>query len=104
MIFFSLFVFVVMAGLEEYIPRPGFPVVLAFKDLSAFRADMEFLGNSRKELPKDIEAGDQTINFNLRIYNGITQMGQTYNLTIIDGETLLEAFVRAWKNPELDFK
>lgn len=58
-------------------------------------------GKGEHELPKDLEDGDSKIVFTLNIYNSITERNWPFNVTIIEGENLLDAFLRGWKNTDM---
>ncbi|KAJ8039252.1 Trophinin [Holothuria leucospilota] len=90
-------------GLSEYIPREGVPVKLIYIDLSPWMHDLNPTGEGRHELPKDIEDGASTVNFTLNVFNDILQRNWRYEVTILEGENLLDAFLRLWKDAEVDF-
>lgn len=56
------------------------------------------------EVPKDITACDPTADITVYVVNNITQAKESFNVTIIEGEPLAHALLRAWRDPDIDFK
>lgn len=77
---------------------------MIYIDLSPWVHDLNPTGVGRHELPKDIEDGASTVNFTLNIFNDILQRNWLYEVTILEGENLLDAFLRLWKDAEVNFK
>lgn len=105
---------------------------MAFVDFSPYRQDIEallrFLRNRRRGrivgyneeeeegghggeggdyegyLPFEIDDYYPSINISIIIANNLTQEYTMHNLTILHGETLVDAFLRLWRDPDVSFK
>lgn len=123
------YLFVRYKALTEFNPVDGEDVHVVFNDFSPYREDIEYLlrhlrnrergrftGYDREEeeeeeedeemgyLPFVIEDDSESLNFSLVVFNNLTGEYGGFNLTILEGENLLHAMYRAWKNPDIDFR
>lgn len=85
----------------QFVPRNWDKVVLLYADLSDWK---DQLGHAKAELPPRIQQDDETVTFTLYVINEMRQEHSGFNVTILEGETLLDGLHRAWKNRSNYFK
>lgn len=91
--------------LIEYKTHRGYAAKLVYVDLSDGKlGQVSASGQGRRELPRDIVESDLTVEFTLVVIDKVNNKKKTYDVTILEGESLNEGFVRLWKDNETDFQ
>lgn len=72
---------------------------MVYADLSAYRDILV-----ARELPRGITEDDSTVDFTVHVVNNVTGRFCAFNLSVVAGENLFVGLIRAWKDPNIDFK
>lgn len=93
-----------LLDLLEFKAYRGYAAKLVYLDLSKYAEELNPSGSRGNELPPDIKEGDATTKFTLVVFNKLSQRKWTYNVTILEGESLLDGFLRLWKDDNTSFQ
>lgn len=86
--------------MDEYRPKDGEYVKLVYVCVEEFF----YQEPGYDEFPGLIREKDESFVLTLYVVNEITGEKTQYNITMLKGENLIDALLRAWKDPEIDLK